>query len=437
MKQIRELGRGGFGCVDLVEDGDGSRFARKTFSVNQPAPPTLVENVRRRFIREVTVQKEIIHKNIVPILGGDLAATPPYYLMPVAESSLADDIALERTLNGSWKAALMCVCSGLEELHSLGMSHRDLKPANVLKFLDTDGAPYFSISDFGFVSVKDSSLSELTQTGMHKGSDYYSAPEIVADLRAASERSDIYSLACMLHDMVGTSNRYPCNEIFDSGPYGDIMKVCTRQDPRRRFPSVRKFADAILSIEENVGLPVVGVESYIEKLADGVALDAAFVEELVDYLRSKPGTPQSQAIFYKLDSSGIQEICSGFPNFADQLGSLFARWVDRSAFNFDMCDPISSRMEIFIAHCSMDVRIENLLAMLELGTSHNRWYVERKFVKLSGEEMDQAVARRLAIELRASDYDICAKFDHLARSIRIRRDAFHPLIAKTLGEICP
>jgi serine/threonine protein kinase len=88
LKLIKSLGSGGFGNVELVEDESGQRFARKIFSVNQPLRPDLIDNVKKRFIREAKVQKGVVHRNIVPVLEEDLATDPPYFLMPPAEASL-------------------------------------------------------------------------------------------------------------------------------------------------------------------------------------------------------------------------------------------------------------------------------------------------------------------------------------------------------------
>lgn len=177
MKVLKRIGQGGFGNVDHVMMSDGSECARKEFSQNQPLSPELLANVKLRFAKEVKVQSVINHPNIVPIIGSDLDSDPPYYLMPLAESSLDDDITADRTLGGSFVSALSDVVSALDEIHSMEIFHRDLKPQNVLRFT-RDGKVIYAISDFGLISMKESNLSELTKSGMGKGSDFYTAPEL-------------------------------------------------------------------------------------------------------------------------------------------------------------------------------------------------------------------------------------------------------------------
>ena len=202
LKIVKQLGTGGFGTVELVTDSAGKQYARKTFSLHQQLSPSLEQNVRKRFVREAKIQQSLKHKNIVPVLGAELDGNTPYYLMPVALGTLADDLLKDRTLSGSFLSAISDIVAGLEELHHIDIFHRDLKPQNVLRL--SDGAnEYYAISDFGLISQKDSTLSKLTTTGMAKGSDYYTAPEITADLKKASPQSDIFSLGCILHDMIG------------------------------------------------------------------------------------------------------------------------------------------------------------------------------------------------------------------------------------------
>jgi serine/threonine protein kinase len=439
MKFIRSLGQGGFGNVDLLEDSNGIRYARKTFSVNQPLAPSLVSNVKRRFIREAKVQAGLSHRNIVPIVGDDLESDPPYFLMPAAQASLADDIAEDRTLGGRWKEAVMDIIAGLDELHSLDMCHRDLKPQNVLRFEGVhEERAFYAISDFGFISIKDSRLSALTKTGMARGSDFYTAPEIVGDLKNARPQSDIYSLGCIIHDMIGREDRVPCNEIRESGPFGPILLSCTRQELRRRFRSARAVADALLATDDDEVVPSTARGATLAAALDGPnPLDEAMWRSLVEYLDSNIDPHERRLIFLKLTADRIREICGTLPDEARKLGMLHARWIHDSSFNFDACDTLAVRLETFYELCGIEVKAECLLAMLSLGTSHNRWFVERKFMALCGRSMDPTLARRLAVEFRANDVEVCVAIAHLEGSIGASRNDLHSILASTLSSVCP
>jgi len=117
LKVIKQIGAGGFGNVDLIEDQNGNQFARKTFAQNQPLDAAMLDNVIKRFAKEARIQGGISHPNIVPVLSSDLSARPPHYTMPLADSSLAEDLQKDRTLGGNVIAALSDIAAALEELH--------------------------------------------------------------------------------------------------------------------------------------------------------------------------------------------------------------------------------------------------------------------------------------------------------------------------------
>jgi hypothetical protein len=83
---------------------------------------------------------------------------------------------------------------------------------------------------------------------------------VTSDLRKASAQSDIYSLGCIIHEMIGTDARVPCHEIREQGGYGAILRSCTRADPLRRFRSVRSVLDALVSVTTEL-LPIVATKS--------------------------------------------------------------------------------------------------------------------------------------------------------------------------------
>lgn len=438
MKAIRQIGRGGFGNVDLIEDQRGQKFARKTFSVNQPPgfPPDLAENVKKRFIREANVQAAISHNNIMPILSHDLGNNPPSFVMPLALSSLSDDIALDKTLGGNSLSAIMDILAGLEELHSMGITHRDLKPQNVLRLSSSNGDRYV-IGDFGLMSIKDTQLSVLTQTGMRMGSDFYTAPEIVADLRMASPRSDIYSVGCILHDLFGVDIRIPCNEINEAGYCADIIRVCTRRNPNRRFQTVADLREAIISLG---GMGAVASEPQINDminlLLSGSQIDSQAWDMIADKVeRSYPST-DAKMLLGQLSLARISEAVATSPDAACRLGVVYSRWVHESAFDFGSCDGIANRLEVFLTTNDLSCQSEVLLALLFMGTSHNRWYVERKFASYCGAGMSLGLARRVAIEIRVLGQRACVAISHLEHSIKVNRAVLHPEIVGTLQQVC-
>ena len=75
--------------------------------------------------------------------------------------------------------------------------------------------------------------------------------------------------------------------------------------------------------------------------------------------------------------------------------------------------------------------------MLAMGTSHNRWFVERKFVHMCRPDMDSSLAKRLAVQFRIGEGEVCKQIKHLERSIGVSRDELHPELVKALSDICP
>lgn len=433
------IGSGGFGNVDLVRDLAGNAFARKTFSNNQPAsfPDELVPNIRSRFIREASVQANLQHRNIMPVLRSQLGDNPPWFLMPVAASTLDKDLRQDQTLGGNPIAVMMDILAGLEYLHSTGITHRDLKPQNVLKLNFNDG-PAYVISDFGLISLRDTQLSVLTQTGMRMGSDYYTAPEIVADLRRASAMSDIYSAGCILHDFFGVDDRIPCSEIQEIGPYADIMRCCTRREPNRRFQSVAALRDAILSVGQ---APIVVAQAQVAALIDLLKNNSPLTQQtwrtIVEKVEDESSSSDIRALLSTISIDRIDELIMLSSDLASRLGVEYAKWVKENSFDFNECDGIANRLSRFFTTENIDCQVEVLLAYLEMGTSHNRWYVERKFHDACKPTLDTRIANRLALELRVLGNKACRMVAHMENSIGVNRASLHPSIVSTLIQICP
>lgn len=439
LTKLKEIGRGGFGIVDKVTDEDGREYARKTFNISQPQTLTakLEDNVRTRFSKEATIQASIKHLNIVPVKYSKLDVDPPWFLMPLAEASLEQEFEKDPTLSGEFKSMIDDVMTGLDAIHSLGIKHRDLKPANILKFKAKKGGYYWAISDFGLMSLKETQVSSLTETGVRKGSDYYTAPEVAASLKKATVQSDIYSLGCIIHDIVGSEERIVCNEIREKGPYEAILLNCTRKDASRRFPNISAVREALLSVGSSE-LPT--SSTIAKKLIEGLRSEGELKKtdwrEISDFLIDNSGTADSHAVLMQLSIAKIKNLVAVAPEYLPMVGLEFAAWVARTAFIFSDCDAIASRCEVFFSVGDVEIRSEVLLALLHMGTRHNRWFVEKVFMRLASPSLDLQTATRLGIDFRTNADDVCRSIKHLEGSIMADRRDLHPELVKVLNSIC-
>lgn len=240
---IKEIGRGGFGIVEKVRGADGQIYARKSLIV----PPHLdATGMQRRFEREVKYQSAISHENVVQILAQDPSDKLSWFIMPLAECSLLDEMLVDRTLGENLHVVLFHVLAGLEEIHRRGYYHRDLKPGNILKLSYPDGAPRYALSDFGLMAVGEDASSTLTPSGIGGGTPAYQAPECAINFRRATTRSDIYSFGALLHDIFAPNpRRLPHEELSVPGKVGPVVEKCTRRYAHRRFKDIEQLREAL------------------------------------------------------------------------------------------------------------------------------------------------------------------------------------------------
>lgn len=438
-KVICTRGRGGFGVVEevLANDGSGSRFARKTLSINQSFHPDedFTEQLKRRFIREANLQSGMSHPNVVPILKTFLKEDPPSFIMPLAISSVADDMKKNKTMNDGFMHMLTDVMAALEYIHGVEIFHRDLKPENILRFKNEHGKNYFAVSDFGLMALKQTQVSTLTTVGMTKTADFYTAPEITQDFSKASPGCDIYSLGCLLHDFVGVNDRIPCSEIREESPYSAILLSCTRRDPSRRFKSVAAVRDALLQVTPGVApfTMTADAAAIVNELTSPNPLSQAQWEKIAEFVDDHEGEDEGYQVLRALTRERIQElITTAQSNTAATIGTCYAEWIREGSFDFDSCDGLAIRVKELLEIKDLGVQSDLLVALLLMGTSHNRWYVQRLFARLAGPDLAIPLAERLSIEFRADSEKINKAINHMEWSVEILKDALHPKLQLAL-----
>ncbi|MEO8193905.1 MAG: protein kinase [Gemmatimonadales bacterium] len=194
----RELGEGGMATVFLARD---IRHERRV------ALKVLHEDLGaalgpERFRREIQIATSLTHPHILALYDSGQAADSLFYVMPFIEGeSLRQRIDREKMLPID-QALKICgeVASALDYAHRKGVVHRDIKPENILL---EDG--HAIVADFGIaraVSAIGEAGGALTKTGMSLGTPTYMSPEQAFGEKDIDGRSDLYSLACVLYEML-------------------------------------------------------------------------------------------------------------------------------------------------------------------------------------------------------------------------------------------
>ena len=193
----RELGSGGMATVYLAHDLKHDR--QVAIKVLRPDLAQVLG--AERFLREITTTANLRHPHILPLYDSGEKGGLVYYVMPLVEGgTLRDRLDRDKQLPIDEALAIAReVADALGYAHTHGVVHRDIKPENIL----LDGG-HAVVSDFGIARAV-SALGDhrLTGTGVALGTPTYMSPEQAAGERDVDGRSDLYSLGCVLYEMLG------------------------------------------------------------------------------------------------------------------------------------------------------------------------------------------------------------------------------------------
>jgi serine/threonine-protein kinase len=255
----RELGSGGMSTVYLAED---VRLGRPV-AIKVLDPDVARALGSDRFLREIEIAARLNHPRIVPLLESGAMDELVYFVMPhVDGESLRERLERERQLPVEDAVEIARqVAAALAYAHRHGIVHRDIKPENILL---ANGEAV--VADFGIArAVTVAGGSRLTETGVAVGTVPYMSPEQASGDSEVDSRSDIYSLGCVLYEMLAgeipftgaTAQAITARKLATPAPdvtlvrenvppsVGDALRKALARVPADRYSTAGQLAEAL------------------------------------------------------------------------------------------------------------------------------------------------------------------------------------------------
>ncbi len=360
----RELGHGGMATVWLAHDLKHDRPV--ALKVLRPELAAVLGP--ERFLREVRITARLNHPHILPLLDSGEAGGFVYYAMPYMEGeSLRERLTREKQL--PLDDALRIgqeVADALSYAHSHDVVHRDVKPENIL--LESGHAV---VADFGIArAITEAGGGRLTETGIAMGTPAYMSPEQAAGSKELDGRSDLYSLGCVLYEMLAghppftgtTAQEILGRQSLDAVPrltaarpqvpvaVERAIHAALAKIPADRFATASQLADALTSGAQGVtGAAVAGQAWPARRLAVGatVAVGIAGVLVGVALLARRHGAQETGA--------ASRVLVMPFENRTadaelDALGAMAADWVTQGLTEASFLSVLDTRSALAAAH---------------------------------------------------------------------------------------
>jgi serine/threonine-protein kinase len=292
----REVGAGGMATVYLARDLKHDR----SVAIKVLRPELAAALGADRFLREVKITAGLNHPHILPLLDSGDADGMLFYVMPFVEGeSLRDRLEREKQLSFDDTLRITYeVADALSFAHKAGIIHRDIKPENILI-----SAGHAVVSDFGIArAVREAGGQRLTETGLSLGTPSYMSPEQATGGPTIDARSDIYSLASVLYEMLAGEPPY-------SGPTTQsiIAKLMTEQPPSLR--TLRNTVPVAMDRVVMASLAKAPADRFADAEAFVAALRSASVAESAP--AAVPSSPKSKVALIGVAALAIGAIVVG------------------------------------------------------------------------------------------------------------------------------
>jgi len=318
-----EVGRGGMAVVYAARDLRHDRAV----AVKVLRPELSVGLAAERFLREIRIAAQLQHPHILPLYDSGLLADErfsnlPYFIMPFVRGeslrailSRSDPVPVDQALTLAREIA-----GALAYAHAHGIVHRDIKPENVLV-----SSGHAIVCDFGIARALDAAGAgggTLTEAGLLIGTPAYMSPEQALGRGDLDGRSDQYSLACVLYELLAgvppfagaTLGAVLARRLVDRPPpvrshrpevppaTAEALERGLAPDPSDRFPTMTAFRDA-LGLSTLPGTERAPSRRGARTLVAGAAAALLAVAAFTLFDADREGTATAAALRSRADSA--------------------------------------------------------------------------------------------------------------------------------------
>lgn len=237
------------------------------------------QDVQERLVREGRVQASLEHSNVLAVNDVLIHNNAPALLMELVQGPALEALLPRHRMSLDEALAIFGgVLGAVNAAHKKQVTHRDLKPGNILLHVTEQGI-IPKVGDFGLAKALDPKGTNKTATGIALGTPAYMAPEQIRDAKRADHRADIFSLGCILYELVTGHRAFAAPDILETYkkvtqglytapreyvpdlPYhiATTIERALEIDPNRRFADCEAFGRALFKNEE---LPTIVAKTF-------------------------------------------------------------------------------------------------------------------------------------------------------------------------------
>jgi serine/threonine-protein kinase len=334
----RELGRGGMATVYLAEDLKHHRHV----AVKVLDPELARALGAERFLREVEVTANLNHPHILPLHDSGEADGFLFYVMPYVEGE-----TLRERMNREGQLPLddalqitKEVATALSYAHSHDVIHRDIKPENVLL-----SAGEAVVADFGIArAITEAGGEHLTETGLSIGTPIYMSPEQASGAKPVTGQADLYSLACVLYEMLTeeppytgpTAQAIVAKKLSEPAPRVSVVRDkvppaveaaldrALSRTPADRYATVQQFAEALSA---GTTVPETETQAIVVLPFENLSPDPDneyFVDGLTEELITDLSQVSSLRVVSRTSAMMFKGARKSIPSIAREMGVQYA-----------------------------------------------------------------------------------------------------------------